>query len=490
MSSLITNNFRNSIANQFINYVNTNNLYLFISRSQNWNTDEYTNNPAVSELTPPVPLDNADEIQRIYNNMIAIKKVNITDLSLVVKKNLWTAGTIYDMYKHDYSLNKPTASGSVSLIDSNFYVVNSSFQVFKCIYNGQTPETLLGVPTTTGSEPVVTGSPTATITTNDGYKWKFLYTLTTNQVIKFANNNYIPIVKDPIISAAAISGSVSAINITNRGSNLNTGIFYAPIYGNGTGGVVKITVSGDSNSPFYQKISQVDIISAGLNFTNAFVDLSQTYSNIALSTISPISTGLTNPKSYLEVIISPIGGHGSNPELELGAYRVIVAPILDSIDGDVPIGITYRQYGLLASPTIAGSNTPFTGATACVLRRIKFPSTSVGTFIPGNIITQTASLASGLVVSWDVVNKILTYLQNQYTNNIDFVGNSDVSNGSGVVAQPDSTFSGTIANSTFVSGYAGAEVQKNSGEIIYIENRTSIQRNLDQQEQIKIVFEF
>ena len=42
----------------------------------------------------------------------------------------------------------------------------------------------------------------------------------------------------------------------------------------------------------------------------------------------------------------------------------------------------------------------------------------------------------------------------------------------------------------FTSGYAFPEIQRNTGDVIYIDNRRSISRANDQIEDIKIVIEF
>jgi len=42
----------------------------------------------------------------------------------------------------------------------------------------------------------------------------------------------------------------------------------------------------------------------------------------------------------------------------------------------------------------------------------------------------------------------------------------------------------------FVGGYANEEVEINSGEVLYIDNRNPITRSADQNEEIKVVIEF
>ena len=51
----------------------------------------------------------------------------------------------------------------------------------------------------------------------------------------------------------------------------------------------------------------------------------------------------------------------------------------------------------------------------------------------------------------------------------------------------------TLANNntiTTVSGYVNPELQADSGNIVYLENRKPIQRDSDQTEDIKLIIEF
>ena len=124
----------------------------------------------------------------------------------------------------------------------------------------------------------------------------------------------------------------------------------------------------------------------------------------------------------------------------------------------------------------------------------------------GNFTTGTPAAAyttfapQGIVVEWDATNKILFYVQNVYANQgtdatwkqtIPFSGNSTItgatSNATGV---PDTTSSATVNNTVFVAGYASPELQPDSGDVIYIENRKPISRASDQTEDVKLVVEF
>ena len=147
-----------------------------------------------------------------------------------------------------------------------------------------------------------------------------------------------------------------------------------------------------------------------------------------------------------------------------------------------------------------------------------FPPTFQGNYVPDEIITQTRVVggqnitARARVISWNATTKVLKYYQNsvdgifpEVTGTQNEFDGSNVINGgvSGAAGQPDVNFpavpnssSRTINNTEydlgmkFNNGYAKAEIEPNSGQVVYIDNRRSISRANDQVEDIKIVIEF
>ena len=115
-------------------------------------------------------------------------------------------------------------------------------------------------------------------------------------------------------------------------------------------------------------------------------------------------------------------------------------------------------------------------------------------------VSYTTFVPQGIVVEWDASNKILFYVQNPYDNQgtdatykqkIPFSGNSTITGAtSSATAVPAIATSSTINNTVFVSGYTNPELQPDSGDIIYIENRKPISRASDQTEDVKLVVEF
>ena len=128
----------------------------------------------------------------------------------------------------------------------------------------------------------------------------------------------------------------------------------------------------------------------------------------------------------------------------------------------------------------------------------------------GETITQTSTNAKGLVVSYDATTKVLKYYQDVTDgtvngNVIAFSGANQITgSASSYTATPDDQFGTSSVPLTqitigvsvyelglsFVTGYANEEVELNSGEILYLDNRIPITRSADQNEELKVVIEF
>ena len=95
------------------------------------------------------------------------------------------------------------------------------------------------------------------------------------------------------------------------------------------------------------------------------------------------------------------------------------------------------------------------------------------------------------------MNKILYYIQTRFNdegvdsngNQTAFSGTNTVTGAGGATGTP-TTSTSTINNVSFTSGYSASEIDADSGDILYIENRAPITRAADQTENIKLVIEF
>ena len=125
-------------------------------------------------------------------------------------------------------------------------------------------------------------------------------------------------------------------------------------------------------------------------------------------------------------------------------------------------------------------------------------SPSPGTFTADEEINQATTGAVGKVVEWDATNKILYYIQTRHNDaGADTNGNVTAFSAANVITGQTSSATGTpdattqtVNNVVFTSGYSAPEIQHDSGELLYVENRTKITRATDQTENIKLIIEF
>jgi len=473
-----------------------------------------------TEDVPPLPLDNQREKIGVYDELIAAKRITTSFARTVIRRYNWdlVANPKFDMWKPDYSatpggggqIGKQTATGANSIADAKFYVMNSAYEVFKCLYNGEDPSNTTGQnateePTTAGGN-YNTSTGIYTETTGAKYIWKYMYTIPTDDVLKFLSSDFLPIVLPTDSSrtgvvAQAVAGACDVAVVEDAGSNLPTSqTLYAPILGDGTGGVVKFTTAGSSIDP-----SSVSIQSRGSGYTyaNVLLDNGNLHSDAGLTTDVTTPAGFTGS---IEIILPPEGGHGSDHETELNGKRVMTNIRLTYSEGsgDFPVDNDFRRIGIIADPFNWGTTTFSTADTLSGLKALKITGATADFSVDEKITqTVTGGTAYGTVVSWTLDSGsttagVLKYIQTNDAHTDSGVVRAFESNGSNAVSGEQSTASGTVDTSygsallgvTFASGLAAPEIENNSGDLIYVENRRLITRAPDQIEDIKLVIEF
>ena len=313
MAAIITDQLRILNAKNFVSGVqsSSNSYYAFIglpdslSYQSDWDT------------SPPSPKDNLEQSDDYWDTMIAVKKITSSDCSQVVRKTTWQSGITYDMWRSDISRDNPSQpSGSFDIYSANYYVMNSDYRVYICLYNNAKPENnftggpSLDEPTFTDLEPREAGS------SGDGYIWKYLYTIKPSEAIKFDSTNYIPVPTDwatnstdaAVRNNASVSGQLKIVTIRDRGVGLGTAnrtYTKVPILGDGNSAEATIVINNDS------KVESVTVSKGGQNYTYGTLDLPA----------GGVPTGSTVPE--FNIIIPPPGGHGSDIYRELGAFNVL-----------------------------------------------------------------------------------------------------------------------------------------------------------------------
>jgi len=517
MSAIITDQIRILNAKNFVAGVTTsdNSYYTFVGLPNP--TDIQSN----WDFNPPAPRDSFDEENNYWDTMIALKKINSSDVRQVIQKRVWSSGATYDYYRHDYSRSKVApVSGATSLYSSSYYVLNSDYRVYICLQNGTNPDYPNGRPSL--DEPTfVDLEPRAAGTSGDGYIWKYLYTIRPSDIVKFESTDFMPVPLDWETSADnsavrnnAKDGSIKIITITNRGVSVgdaNRTYTKVPIKGDGTGAECTIIVDND------RQVESITVSNQGSGYTYGNVDL----------VAGNVPTGSVRPT--FDVIISPKGGHGADIYRELGAYNVLVYSRIEN-DIENPDFITGNQIarvGIVENPKQFESSQVLTTDKASAVYAIRLTGAgySSASFIPDSIITQTVGTgvtAIGRVISYDPSLGVLKYWQDRTLAGFNTVGTAQsnpnfgfnlveftsnpISGGSLVITgnagntlSINTSFSGisTVINNrtyylgqSFNYGLANPEVKKYSGNIIYVDNRPAITRSSNQKEDIKVILQF
>ena len=481
-----------------------NNLYMGIGKETFWGSD--TDVPAGSgggsETNPPTPVDTISDSFEVLNDLIAIKKIDPSNVTLAIPRINWEAGNVYTMYEHD---------AGESIVPNNYVLTedNNQYNLYKCINNtAYDSGSLVEIASTvkpTGTDP------SNIILTGDGYRWKYMFSILLEEALKFLTEDYMPVkhlVVDPnggnvslnnpghlqwAVQESAVDGAIEHISVVEMGSGYednNTGIVASAttstvvlsvdasaspiesIYdgygvhisaGTGAGQFKKIEkywgsstvgkeyqadlaagdtwdITPDATSqyrvgPFVDTndsdpltsgsgCKAIGIVSGGFVTSVEVLDAGSLYSN-AIVTVG-ISNGGNPLRAVCKAIISPAGGHGSQPIEELGGYY-----------GMIDMKLVYDENGMLP---VVGDASHF--------RQI-------------SVMVDPLEEQSGVSCNNEIYRAIRHPEYTTYSSG----------NGGGATPADERTIPGT-------------------GKLLYIENRQQISRAIDQIEDIKIVFEF
>ena len=203
MSRLIVSNFRTHAAAQFLESVSeTANSIYYIGA--------HKSTPFPNDSLPPDPVNSIIETHyNLYDDLIFGKNVSPADIKHMIRNISWTSGTVYDMYDDTVA----------NLETKNFFVVSpesTNYHVFKCLSNFNGANSI--------SQPLFseTSADEEIYITNDGYQWKYMFSVDPTTYAKFATSEYIPVVPNANVTANAVAGAINTIVITDSGSQYNS----------------------------------------------------------------------------------------------------------------------------------------------------------------------------------------------------------------------------------------------------------------------------
>lgn len=532
MTAIVTTPFRVVNAENFKEDVATSNVYVGIGKADAWSTTTSD----ITDTTPFTPSDRIDDISEAYQNMIGMKKVTSSDISHIVPRHTWTSGTTYIAWDSD----------DATIYDKAFYIITSEFKIYKCIEasGASTVE-----PTHIETDPQLE---------SDGYKWKYMQTVTVTDAEKFLTVSYMPIqtIQMPTTATGSTSGSSATVTLTAANEYIKVGML---ITGSGiTPGDTVSAISGttltlstartvpsntvltfgrlaDTDVNYANQTAQINSLNAtkaagieriekvtegesyettptitvtgdGTSAAATAVMSSNKLSSVTITnkgtdyTVADVTiTGGGGTGATARAVIAPQDGHGVDPISELGAFYVGINTLLSgSESGDLTVGQDFRQVSLIKNPKVHGSNATATATTLRARESLRLASSAnLSGYQVDQLISGGTSGAKAYLVQIDTTNKVFYYYQNAKTGYGNFVQGDAIS-----ATLPNSTQNVTLDQTDSTSWYGNAaddvadstayapEVKKNSGELIFLENRDPINRSSSQIEDIKLIIEF
>ncbi len=203
MAEILSYSLRSTFATEFYQSLtdpNSNDrYYLYYGHPMSWGS------------TVPSIQDTIKEQNDAKRTTLFYQLITPSDVSLVAPRYDWTSGIVYDQYEDDIALWSESKKYYVLVNNADEY------NVYVCLSNNNgAPST--SVPFGTNSEEVIT---------EDGYVWKYLYSLT-NEMETFLTNDYMPVLLlDQIsytderalalnVKANAVNGSIQKITVDSE----------------------------------------------------------------------------------------------------------------------------------------------------------------------------------------------------------------------------------------------------------------------------------
>lgn len=166
MTSKVTDNFKREflqlIKNDIDNAVDS--YYMGIARVEPYKEEQDVESLAFQRKT--------------RETLLAVKTISST--SFVVPKITWSANTVYSAYDTN--------------LENNYYVMNDDNEVFVCV-EASFSDGGFAFPSTIKPSSILANGQAKTFKTSDGYRWRFLYTTSNVSISQFLTNDLMPVKK-------------------------------------------------------------------------------------------------------------------------------------------------------------------------------------------------------------------------------------------------------------------------------------------------------
>ncbi len=237
MAQSLRQDFREEVAKTIFEDIQfrRGNYYYFLGKVEPWGTPDIV--PAAPDLDQTKAVS-----QSLRSGIVYAKKISPSEVTLACDRHDWISGTVYAEFDN-----------TQNMINQPFYVMTDEYKVYKCLDNAN------GAPSTTKP----TGNSIYPIKLDDGYLWKYMYTIAEYKRKKFLSVNYIPCQR-ALSDSFYNNGKISDAVVLNAGSGYSDQqLTNIVISGTTTGEGAVATVALGSIG----EIVSVNIVNGGTGYT-------------------------------------------------------------------------------------------------------------------------------------------------------------------------------------------------------------------------------
>ena len=384
----------------------------------------------------------------------------LSNVSYVVPTVTWQSEVQYEAYDN----NNP--------IQTNFYVINSSREVFLCIQQGKNAD---GSAKNSFVEPTSTlaNQEPKTFETGDGYIWRYMYKMSNLAYGTFRTKTYTP-VKQVTNRATTIPEEITQIGLQDSsvpGQILNIAVDNGGVnYTNPT-----ITISGNgSGAQFFAEVFDKKIVNIRCDSNGLGDFLHGTNYDYAQVVVTDPGGG---SGAKLRAVISTRDGVNKDPVSTLKCREIMLQTDFIGTEENTIVanGTDFRQVGVLKGLEKYTNDSDFTGNTGKVTKILTLGSIQAPeSWIDNDTFSNALQTVTAKV--FDLDGTTLYYYQDEETGFENFSLNESIINTAGGTA--------SIVN------IVNPDVDAYSGDILYINTLASaVERSAEQTEDIRIVIQ-
>lgn len=447
--TIIRTDFHTSLATEIIDdiYFQRANLYYFLGKLEPWLDERQPDASSINSF---------QEDNVIRDNIVYLRKVSSSDVSLITTSFLWESDTVFDQWDH-----------TLEMKGKKFYCVADNFHVYKCLNNNNGAASTI--------EP--TGTPLFPFITPDGYMWKYMYSIPKFKQKKFLSRGYLP-VQRALTDAFYSKGAVEQVVVNDSGSGYSdvqlTNIIVSGAT-TGSGATAKVTAVD-----YLGKITEITILAPGDSYT-AGAAVSVT----SVQGMGAILDPVFESGSLTSISITDSGyGYAVDDIINITVGGAILTPVVSHVNGEIiDVRIDNPGAGYTTNPTLTVIQSPETGSgkygnATAIINAVIYNGSIVEALLVDPGVNYPYDTSTSVVVSGDGEGAVFTpviyngelvdvIVENSGTGysyiNLDVVGGGAGAKVTGIIAASDFLSTQSLIEQTGVPGAIYSAVVSNPG---------------------------